>query len=259
MSDLTLSQPPAAPPANASVPPPRWGFWGTCAWGIAALAAFYAAQLLAIIGLMLWWSVDQAIGPADFSGLASNAAVVVATTLTSLPMTLLVLALAARLARIRFVDYFALHPIGARTALFAVVCALGYGALADVVTYALGRPMLAPFVVDLYQTAREGGTLWLVLVAVVIAAPITEEFLFRGFLFRGWARSRLGVVGAVALTSVIWAAMHIQYDWLGVTHIFGLGLLFGWLRHRSGSLLTPLLMHAVYGVAAMIQVAVLAG
>ena len=233
--------------------PPRWGFWGTCAWGVAALAAFYAAQVLAMIGLALWRDPDE------FRGRSSNAVEAVATTLTSLPMTLLVLALAARLARVRFVDYFALYPIGRRTALFAVVCALGYGTLMSAVTYALGYPMLPSFVIGLYLTGCESGTLWLLLVPVVVAAPITEEFLFRGFLFRGWAGSRLGLVGAVVLASVIWAAMHIQYGWLGVTEIFGLGLLFGWLRYRSGSLLTTLLAHAVYGLAAIIRVAVLAG
>jgi membrane protease YdiL (CAAX protease family) len=35
--------------------------------------------------------------------------------------------------------------------------------------------------------------------------------------------------------------------------------LFGWLRHRGGSLITTLAMHAVYSTAAMTQVAVLAG
>jgi len=266
----TEGGPPPPPPASEDscaiseatltpVAPPRWGFWGTCAWGVAALAAFYVAQVLAVMGLLLWWSFGHAIDPDEFRRLSSSAVVVGATTLTSLPLTLLVLALAARLARVRLIDYFALYPIGPRTALFAVVCALAYGALMSAIAYALGHPMLSPFVVVLYATARESGMLWLVLLAVVVAAPITEESLFRGFLFRGWAGSRLGVVGAIALTSIIWAAMHVQYDWLGVTEILGLGLLFGWLRYRSGSLLTTLLMHAVYGLAAIIQVAVFTG
>jgi len=261
MSDLNLTQPPPVPPAPPAVAPPeppeRWGFWATCGWGVAALAAFYAAQLVAIVGVLVWRGIDPQAAPADVAAMVSDAVVVAATTLTSLPATLLVLALAASLAKIRFADYFALHPIGPRTALFAVVCTLVYGTLLNVVTYALGHPLLSPFVVGLYQTAREGGTLWLVLLTVVVAAPITEEFLFRGLLFRGWARSRLGVAGAVVLTSLIWAAMHVQYDWLGMTEIFGLGLLLGWLRYRSGSLLTVLLMHGVYGLAAIIQTAVL--
>jgi membrane protease YdiL (CAAX protease family) len=259
ISDPILTQPPPVPPADMAAPP-RWGFWATCAWGVAALLAFYVTQTVVLVALLFWWAADPANSPADLGGLTSNAVVVATMTLACVPVTLGVLALAARLARSSFVDYFALHPIGVRTIGLALACTLAYGVLLDVITYVMGHPMLSPFVVGLYQTARESGTLWLTLVAVIIiAAPITEEFLFRGFLLRGWARSRLGVVGAVVLTSVIWAAMHIQYDWLGIAEICGLGLLFGWLRHHSGSLITTLAMHAVYSAAAMIQVAVLAG
>jgi hypothetical protein len=258
ISDPIPPQPLPVPAVDA-VAPPRWGFWATCAWGAAAFVAFYATQLVVLVGLLLWWGGVPESGPVDLSGLTSDAVVVATMTLACVPVILGVLALAARLARTSFVEYFALHPVGLRTILLALACTLAYGTLLDVFTYAIGHPMLSPFVVGLYTTARESGTLWLTLVAVIIAAPITEEFLFRGLLFRGWARSRLGVGGAIVLTSVVWAAMHVQYDWLGVAEICGLGLLFGWLRHRSGSLITTLAMHAVYGAAAMIQVAVLAG
>jgi hypothetical protein len=237
MTEFILTQPPAAPPAIAVPPSARWGFWGTCAWGVAALAAFYTAQIVALFGVLVWRAIGPAHSvPTDFAALGSSAIVVAPMTLTSLAATLPVLALAVRLARIRFVDYFAVYPIGLRTILFALVCLLGYTALVSVITYALGRPMVSPFAVSLYKTGRESGTLWLVLIALVVAAPISEEFLVRGFLFRGWARSRLGAVGAVVLTSLIWAATHVQYDRFEVTEIFGLGLLFGWLRYRSGSL-----------------------
>jgi hypothetical protein len=36
--------------------------------------------------------------------------------------------------------------------------------------------------------------------AFVIIAPAAEEITFRGFLYRGWAASRLGVFGAILLT-----------------------------------------------------------
>jgi hypothetical protein len=257
MSDLTLTQPPPVPPTEV-IAPPRWGFWATCAWGAVALVTFYLTQLVVLVALLAWWNADPD-QVTDLSALTSNAIVVATMTLACVPVTLGVLALAARLARSSFVDYFALYPISVPTFWLALACTLAYGVLLDVVTYAMGHPMLSPFVVGVYQTARESGTLWLALVAIIVAAPITEEFVFRGFLFRGWSRSRLGVGGAIVLTSVAWAAMHIQYDWLGMAEICGLGLLFGWLRHRGGSLITTLAMHAVYSTAAMIQVAVLAG
>src|SRR5262249_1917645 len=72
-----------------------------------------------------------------------------------------------------------------------------------------------------------------------------EELLFRGLLYRGLAASRIGIVGAIVVTSVMFAAFHFQlwfsnhdwWHWMSATRIFLVGLLLGWLRARTGSLL----------------------
>jgi uncharacterized protein len=79
----------------------------------------------------------------------------------------------------------------------------------------------------------------------VVLAPVTEEVLFRGFLLPSWGRSWLGPIGAVAATSAIFAAMHIQYDVCGMIAVGLAGGVYGWLRLRSGSLLPPILAHCV--------------
>ncbi len=77
------------------------------------------------------------------------------------------------------------------------------------------------------------------------AAPISEEFLFRGVLFsillaRGW-RPMLTVFVCAAL----FALTHAQYQLLGLLIVFISGVLFGLLRLRSGGLLAPILCHAL--------------
>jgi len=84
-----------------------------------------------------------------------------------------------------------------------------------------------------------------------------EELLFRGFLFPGYARSRLGPWGAILLTSAGWAVMHVQYEAFYLVHIFLLGCAFGWLRWRSNSTLLTVILHAIVNAAALIQVAFL--
>ena len=79
----------------------------------------------------------------------------------------------------------------------------------------------------------------------IILAPVTEEVLFRGFLLPSWSRSWLGPIGAVAATSAIFAAMHIQYDLCGMLAVGLAGCVYGWLRLRSGSLLPPILAHCM--------------
>jgi membrane protease YdiL (CAAX protease family) len=58
---------------------------------------------------------------------------------------------------------------------------------------------------------------------------------------------------------VIWAAIHVQYDWFAMTEIFGLGLMFGYLRLRSGSTVTTILMHGVFSAIAVAVAAFLPG
>ncbi len=46
-----------------------------------------------------------------------------------------------------------------------------------------------------FQQLLHGDTLALMLLAICIGAPLSEELLFRGFLFSGLAKTRLGLIG----------------------------------------------------------------
>jgi hypothetical protein len=106
--------------------------------------------------------------------------------------------------------------------------------------------------VQTYQTAGIPPLLWL---AVVVAAPLGEETLFRGFLFKGILHSRLGGAGAIVLTALIWAVLHRQYDLFDMANVFAAGLLFGYARLLTNSIYPCLLMHALMNLIATIQVA----
>jgi membrane protease YdiL (CAAX protease family) len=84
------------------------------------------------------------------------------------------------------------------------------------------------------------------ILGLVVGAPFLEEFVFRGLLFRGWRGSALGLHGTVMVTSFLWTALHIGQYGLGVLFLlFGMGLLFGYARHWTGSLWVPIAMHAL--------------
>ena len=89
-------------------------------------------------------------------------------------------------------------------------------------------------------------------VAVAIVAPIAEELMFRGFLYRGLAASRLGISGAILVTSLLWAGLHTDRTWLGFADILFSGIVLGWLRWRSGSTLTPIAVHGVNNIIAVV-------
>ncbi len=80
---------------------------------------------------------------------------------------------------------------------------------------------------------------------MVVATPIGEEILFRGFLFRGWLQAPRDVWPVIVVTSLLWAIIHVQYDWYVIGQVFAFGLLLGWMRWATGSTILTILLHAL--------------
>lgn len=83
--------------------------------------------------------------------------------------------------------------------------------------------------------------LWLLPLAVV-AAPIFEEFIFRGLIFGGLRRS-FGVWPAAAASAAVFAIVHPP---ISVLPVFVLGFAAAVVYERTRSLLAPMLAHAAY-------------
>ena len=106
---------------------------------------------------------------------------------------------------------------------------------------------------DVLKSAQADGALWLLVIAFCVAAPISEEFFARGFLYRGWSESFLGVAGAILLSSLAWTSLHLQYDWFFFGEVFSIGLLLGYLRYRTNSTWLTIVLHGLNNLAATIQ------
>ena len=76
-------------------------------------------------------------------------------------------------------------------------------------------------------------------------APIMEEFLFRGFMFRGWSESFLG---AVLLTSLLFGINHTQYDWFERFWVGLLGLVLCVFRWRTNSTWLAVVVHSAVNI-----------
>jgi membrane protease YdiL (CAAX protease family) len=94
------------------------------------------------------------------------------------------------------------------------------------------------------QLLLNAGELLTLFIAVCVAAPIMEEFTFRGFIFRGWSESSVGPTATIVLTAAIWAACHTQYDWWGRGWIFVGGLALGHFRRRTNSTWLAVIVHS---------------
>lgn len=87
----------------------------------------------------------------------------------------------------------------------------------------------------------------LLFLGIAVGAPFVEEFIFRGVLWTGWRKSRLGLWGTIALTTIFWSLLHIQY--MNEPSIFlflgAFGILLGLAREYTGSIWVPVAMHAL--------------
>ncbi|MCC6489314.1 MAG: CPBP family intramembrane metalloprotease [Candidatus Hydrogenedentes bacterium] len=101
------------------------------------------------------------------------------------------------------------------------------------------------FWTDIYRSARPQYPLWL---GLVVLAPLFEEMLFRGLLFTGAQQTWMGAKGAVLLTALLFAIGHYQYGVIGASYIFVQGLFLGAARHRSDTIKLPILMHALWNL-----------
>jgi membrane protease YdiL (CAAX protease family) len=86
------------------------------------------------------------------------------------------------------------------------------------------------------------GTALFVLVAVVMA-PLFEELFFRGFLFKGLARS-WGWLPAAFVSAAVFGVAHLQLTVF--IPIVALGVALAWVYQRTGSLWTSIVLHAIF-------------
>ena len=242
----------AAPSSSAPKMPRTWKFFETTLWGGGAFLAMSVAQLAAILiafGVLAKGEFDDDV----FGAFVQHGAVIAGSVLVGMPAALLVLWLATRMAGRSFASYLALRWPTLRQIVTALAASAALLAALDGLAWLMGYPLSPDFSLNSIRTARDSGLIWLVMLGFCVGAPVAEEFIFRGFLFRGWSATFLGPLGAIALSAVLFAVIHLQYGWFYIAGIAMVGLLFGYLRYRSGSTWLTAITHGFYNLIAMLQ------
>ena len=233
----------AEPPLAARRP---YLIWGTALWLAAALLVWVAAQA----AMLFFWMLNG-LGGLNPNSIMTDPGAIASMIVVSTPLALLVLALAVRLRRFPLAEYFAWR--GFSWTQFGLGFALVVGVLIASEGFAILLERAQPdFMTDMLNAVRGGGA-WLLLLSGVIIAPLGEELIFRGFVYRGLSESRVGVPGAIVISSAIWAAIHTQYDLFYMSVIFALGLALAFVRYKSGSVALAFVLHALVNAAAFAQ------
>ncbi|MCC5951308.1 MAG: CPBP family intramembrane metalloprotease [Acidimicrobiia bacterium] len=109
--------------------------------------------------------------------------------------------------------------------------------------------------------ASQIGLFLMLLVIIGIGTPIAEEVFFRGLVF-GAFYQRFGTVGAVALSSLLFGAMHVfalvGEGPLAMLYIAvvtgGLGVVFALLRLYTGRLAAPIVAHMIFNSVSVVAI-----
>ena len=105
-------------------------------------------------------------------------------------------------------------------------------------------------------TELPGGTSWdsspvaliLTFISICILTPISEELLFRGYILDAVNRLH-GKWPAIIISSIIFGMVHFDPFTMGMATIGG--VIYGWIRMRTGSLIPGIVAHAMWNTMAL--------
>ena len=246
----------AAAPAPVASPSP-WGSWATFGFLLLILLGMTVAQLAVSVPLAVMRMVN------DPSGTVSQIAEEIQHDGDLLSLTVFASAIAALGLVILLVrargwrsprDYVGLGPVRFKSVLPWGLALLALVAGFDALSTFLDRPVVPESMSRIYGSTDFLPLLW---IALVIVAPLWEEIVFRGFGFRGFRSSRLGMTGAILVPALFWTGLHVQYDLYDLSFVFALGLFFGFARERTGSVTVAILLHVLNNLIATVEMGLL--
>jgi hypothetical protein len=256
-SDAGAGTPPApsADAADIADAPPRrtgaWAYWrqigATTLW---AALAFLLPQA-AVVAVVKFGFPERL----NLAGSALDDGPLVAlVTLIGDPLQIVLLfAIAYWRSRGDPLGYLGLVRFRWRDLVIGLVAIAACVAAMNLAIHYARLDVVTSFQTDALRSARAAGWVWPLFAAVVVVGPAGEELLFRGFLFRGWVTPDMRGVAAVVVITLLWSVLHIQYDVLGITEVFLLGLVLGWVRWRSGSTSVTIVLHMLVNLEATIE------
>ena len=91
------------------------------------------------------------------------------------------------------------------------------------------------------------------IISITIMAPLVEELLFRGAIQGHLLRKGMNPWGALFIASAIFGIIHMNP--IQIPFAFAIGMIFGWLYYRTGSLVPGIVGHFLNNSIACLQMA----
>ena len=93
------------------------------------------------------------------------------------------------------------------------------------------------------------------ILSITIMAPLVEELLFRGAIQGHLLRRGIKPLSAILISSAIFGLIHMNP--IQIPFAFAIGLIFGWLYYRTGSLVPGIIGHFINNSIATLQMAMM--
>ncbi|MCH9616708.1 MAG: hypothetical protein SP4CHLAM5_02790 [Chlamydiia bacterium] len=115
-----------------------------------------------------------------------------------------------------------------------------------------GTPPMQEAVKFLIEALKEGKPIFLALFTIIVAAPILEEFLFRGII-QSYFRKKIGPIAGIFSASALFSLFHFSYS-QGFQNIFILLSLFilslylGFIYEKTRSIIANITLHVTFNL-----------
>lgn len=84
-----------------------------------------------------------------------------------------------------------------------------------------------------------------ILLHVLIFAPIVEEVIFRGYIYK-ILKSKLPIIFSMIISSTLFALIH--YNVLSYILLFVLSIFLTYIYERNGSIICPIIIHSLFNL-----------
>lgn len=235
-------------------------------YDILAAFDFYVPGPGGVTGLLMWFLAGAVLGNiatlsftlAYGRAIASEYSILVSYPIMFLPPMLAARSIASRNALMGKgwkVDNSNFGRMGGF--LLAVLCVCATFALAFCMDAVNSLMPAMPIWMEQAMKSLTGGKFWVNFVSVCVFAPFFEEWLCRGAILRGLLKSerrngrQMNPWTAITISALIFGLIHLN-PWQALP-AFALGLLFGFVYWKTGSLRLTMLMHFTNNFAALVM------
>ncbi len=126
----------------------------------------------------------------------------------------------------------------------AVSCCIGFNIIVSLIA-AIAISMFGEQVMQSYDSvasAIDSAPMWLQILTVVISAPVCEELLMRGLIYKR-LRSFMKPVFSALISSAIFGVIH--GNWVQFVYAFAVGFIAAYVYEYTRNLFAPILFHMV--------------